>query len=179
MDDDPEATGEEGLGEGDDGMDDGSDEGDDGTDPDGQDPQDENPEEECTVSLESLTSWSHDGPAVPAPDQADPAGDPLLLLAQVSNETFNVPEGAQDLIVTASAGDHLTLGWEVLLIDPNGSPAYTFSGEPGPGVEGVTGEAIQESDTITSPLTGTWTLQASVTGYVEGLQVQVDANVCG
>lgn len=156
--------------------------GDEATNETGQegDPQDEPAEEEeqCTISTENLTSWSHDGPAIPAPDQADPAGDPLLLLAQLSNESFDVPDGTAALIVTASAGDHVTLGWEITLIDPSGSTAYSFSGEPGPGVEGVTGEAIQETGSVTSPSPGPWTLQASVTGYVEGLQIQVDADVC-
>ncbi len=128
--------------------------------------------DECVVSRKAVTSWSHDGPAVPDPTGFDPEGDPLMLIAAQGNETFNVEEGTEMLVIEASAGLHVTLGWNLAVLDPTGAEAYSFVAEPG-AAENVTDGAL-----MTDPSPGEWTLATSVTGYVEGLEIGIDADVC-
>jgi hypothetical protein len=137
------------------------------------------PEETCTDTIQHLTSWSHDGPALPDPAGLDPEDpNPEALLGESSSADFQVPEGTTSLIITATAGDYISAGWEISLVDPAGSEQYTFSGAAGPNLEGVTGEAMEDTGSVGSPTPGGWTLVASISGYVEGLNIEVEANVC-
>lgn len=158
-DDDGDGTGDDGGDADPDGDGDGSGDG------DGE-------EATCEPMTDNAASFTHDGLASPDPAGWDPSSDPTLIFAQNGTETFTIDNTTQMLYVTATAGLQVTLGWEVLLIDPAGTQQYTFPGGPGI-VDNVTG-----STDIADPLPGEWTITATITGYVEGLVFNVDAETC-
>lgn len=94
-------------------------------------------------------------------------------------ETFELPEGANQLVVKAEyytgSGDG-----RVEVVDPEGvvvyrSGTYTYVGQPGSSAVGVTRTPVQAED-VEPPLAGTYEVRYHVTGSMEAV-VSVSAAV--
>lgn len=137
----------------------------------------DDPIAECVPTTTNLSTLAFSGLAMPDPAGADPEGDadPAALLSETVDGTFTVDEGTTELIATATHGAYVTLGWSIVLTDPEGTNHALF--DSGPDAD-PTAESDLGSKTIPAPVAGTWEAAIVVAGYIEDLQVAVDAEVC-
>lgn len=135
----------------------------------------------CMPAVADTLAWAYDPMSIPDPTTFDPAsGDPTQALAVRGSATFEVGAGVTRLLLNATSGDYVSLGWTLGLDDPAAFTAWQFTGDAGADLGSVTGDGGQAATgEIVAPAPGTWTLHWTVIGYLGAANVVVQAETCG